>query len=560
MPTKFGAWVLKMLGMDDLLVRPQSVEDPEDGDAPQSTTIFEQTIGADRVQKYRIYDAMDEFDMVASMLDLLAEEATQQDYQKRQSVWVESQNPEVVEMAATVLANCKIEENIYPRMRRTAKYGDEWMRLMYAPTKGVMGWAPCPPARMTRIEDRFGRLIGFSQEETGSAYRGALKHRVSWPWDYIHFRMLGSGGGTCNNVGDEKYGTSYLRPMVRPWQQMVYSEDAVFMWRMRRASARDINLVDCGDMDPVERIEWLNRWRKAMKRTEYLDPSTGLMRHQFMPMTALDDIFIPIRKDDQTRIETKSGEGGVGDIYDLEYYVNKLAGAGRVPKAFIGFEGEVNAKATLSQQDIRYARTAKRGQRAMLVGLRRLISTHIVLVRDEAFLREAHNDFVVQMTPTSYLDELERLELVRQRNDIIGALSGLAQTMNLDARVWAIYILAVYARLPEELILRLVAKTSTPQEANELADKVTSLPGHIRTQLQEAVGKALDGKTEGDPLAEALASVLPSIRNEDMRRMIQEQTDPSFREDKSDASDHEGDSEWHLLQAHIKALRDGAPS
>jgi hypothetical protein len=297
-----------------------------------------------------------------------------------------------------------------------------------------------------------------------------------------------------------------------------------------------------------------------MKRTEYLDPSTGLMRHQFMPMTALDDIFIPIRKDDQTRIETKSGEGGVGDIYDLEYYVNKLAGAGRVPKAFIGFEGEVNAKATLSQQDIRYARTAKRGQRAMLVGLRRLISTHIVLVRDEAFLREAHNDFVVQMTPTSYLDELERLELVRQRNDIIGALSGLAQTMNLDARVWAIYILAVYARLPEELILRLVAKTSTPQEANELADKVTSLPGHIRTQLQEAVGKALDGKTEGDPLAEALASVLPSIRNEDMRRMIQEQTDPSFREDKSDASDHEGDSEWHLLQAHIKALRDGAPS
>jgi hypothetical protein len=87
----------------------------------------------------------------------------------------------------------------------------------------------------------------------------------------------------------------------------------------------------------------------------------------------------------------------------------------------------------------------------------------------------------VQMSPISYLDEWERLELIELRYRIVEAMSRLAMDLKLDARVWAIYILLNYAKLPEDLVLKLISTTPETPPAEEPG--MESLSPRMRTVL-----------------------------------------------------------------------------
>jgi len=123
-----------------------------------------------------------------------------------------------------------------------------------------------------------------------------------------------------------------------------------------------------------------------------------------------------------------------------------------------------NSKATLMQQDVRFARSAKRLRRSQIVGYRRVIDIHLTLLdSDEASGQhdplDASNAYTVMMPPISYLDEWERLQLIELRTRIVADMGRLATDMQMDPRVWAIYVLLTYAKLPEDLVLKLIAKT-----------------------------------------------------------------------------------------------------
>lgn len=412
-------------------------------------------IGSDRKERYRIFDEMDS-GLVAAILDLYAEEITQIDYEKNKAVWVESKNPAMVTAGEECLRNCMIEDKITPIVRRFLKYGDGFQRLIYQTGKGVLGWRHGKTDAIYRLEDKYTRLIGF--REDGHKYRGERKHNISWPWDYIHFRVLGK---------DEEsgYGTGILDAMFNPWRQLVLMEDAVLMYRLRRAPDRNMIMVDVGNMEEAEALEYVNAWRKRFRKHELVDPASPNYKKQYNPLTPLEDIFMPIRgAENNSRIETLSGSGVADQLFDLNYYRDKFFGAAKVPKAYMGFEGDVNAKATLLQQDIRFARTAKRGRKAAIYGLRQLLDIHFTLLptdpKDKKYeFTRPENAYLVQMSPISFLDEFDRLELVQLRYQIIEAMANMATTMQIDVKVWATYILLNYAKLPEDLVMKLISQT-----------------------------------------------------------------------------------------------------
>ena len=433
----------------------------------------------DRREKLRVYDSMDTFDLVMAVLDVYAEEATQRDYDRGVTAWVESKDPGMITAGEECFRNLQIESRIPQITRNVAKYGDEIRRLMYATGKGVLGWKQVHPTRVHRLDDKYARLIGF--REDGQKYRGKLQRNVSWPWDYVHFRLLGSG--------EELYGTSVLEALFRPWRQLALAEDSVLMYRMRRAPDRNLILVDVGNMEEAESQQFLNAWRKKFRKYEFVDPASPNYKKQYNPLTPLEDIFIAMRKDNQTRIETMSGAGNMGELYDLEHFRNKFFGTAKVPKAYFGFEGEINAKATLTQQDVRFARTMKRLQRAGIYGLRQVLEFHYSLLpsnpEDTSYdFTKPEHAFMVQMPPISYLDEWERLELVELRYRIVDAMSRIASEFKLDPRVWAIYVLLNYAKLPEDLVQKLI--TQTTPAADPGAGGFESLPPRLKRLVEGA--------------------------------------------------------------------------
>jgi hypothetical protein len=433
------------------------------GDGDEAAALAEQSqewytnylsIARDRKERYRIFSEMDTFGLVSAILDVYAEEATQRDYDRGVSVWIESKSKAMITAGNECLRNTQMEDRVQFITRRTGKLGDAFQRLIYQTGKGVLGWKVASSSKVHRLEDKYGRLIGF--REDGQKYR-QKKRKVSWPWDYVHFRLLGK-------YEEAGYGTAILDALFRPWRQLTLAEDSVLMYRMRRAPDRNLVMVDVGNMEEHDAVSYLNSWRKRFRKLEFIDPSSPNYKKQYNPLTPLEDVFVAMRPNNNTRIETLSGAGNMGELYDLEHFRDKFFGTAKVPKAYFGFEGEINAKATLVQQDVRFARSAKRLQRSTIYGIRQTLEIHYTLLptepNDDTYdFHQPDKEFLVQMSPISYLDEWERLELVQLRYQIVESMSRLAADMQLDPKVWAIYILLNYAKLPEDLVLKLISKT-----------------------------------------------------------------------------------------------------
>jgi hypothetical protein len=441
---------------------------------------------ADRKKRLSLFDEMDSFGLVSSVLDLYAEESTQPDYDKQRRVWIESSKSAMVKQGDLCLTNLQIEDRVTGIARRIAKYGDEFRRHIYEAGKGVLGWRSVNAGDITRIEDRYARLVGF--KEDGKTYRQKSRTE-SWPWDYTHFRLLGKDK-------DDLYGTSMLEAMFRPWRQLALTEDSMLMYRLRRAPDRNAVFVNVGTMDPTEAAQWLNTYRKKFRKHEFVDPASSNYKKQYNPLTPLEDVFLAVRNGDEVRVETLSGSGNIGEVYDLEYFRDAFFGSARVPKAYLGFEGEINAKATLIMQDVRFARGCKRLRSSVIQGIRNTLDIHFVLSGEPGSdantydPTKAENAYVVQMSPISYLDEFERLELVQLRFQILEAQMRVGTDLQLDTRVWASYILLNYAKLPEELVLRLLMKAEKPVEPPEQAAFEQSLTPKSR-ELWEALPKQL---------------------------------------------------------------------
>jgi hypothetical protein len=474
-------WFWRLLG----LYRRQSHPATWDMDQPEDSKTTEMMqewwrrqfkIAGNRLERYRIFEEMDGNGLITGLLDLLSEESAQVDHEKGKAIWIEAKSEKMKRAGMECLRNVMAEDRIGPVTRGFCKKGDDFRRNIYKTGAGVLGWQYAPTDKVHRVEDKYGRLIGFRQD--GVQFR-AKKRTTSWPWDYIHFRLLGKDE-------DTGYGTSYLDALFSPWRKLTLAGDAVLMYRMRRAPDRNLILVDIGNMEEGEAMDYVNNFKKVFRHMEYVDPASPNYRKQYNPLTPMEDIFLPMRgEENQTRVESLSGAANSNEIFDLEFFRDEFFGAARVPKAYMGFEGDINAKATLLQQDVRFARTIKRLRKTQLYGMRQLLDLHYTLISDTDgtydFSRP-DNQYLIGMSPVSYLDEYERLELVQLRAEIIGATANFGQMLGLDPKVWATYILMNYAKLPENVVMQLLRKSDAPA-----AGSMQALAGLNGTPAGEAV-------------------------------------------------------------------------
>lgn len=444
----------------------------------------------DRKTRYQIFQQMEPFDLVSSILDVYAEEMTQPDYEKKRSLWLDSKHAHMITSGDVCLQNIMFEDRAFGIARQMCTLGDDLRRNVYQTGKGILGWRFADPATVYRVEDKYDRLLGFRQDGQ-TKFRISKKSNVSYAWDYVHFRLIGKDTRT-------QYGSSILGAMFRPWRQLALLEDSDITYNLRRAADRSLVLVDTGDLDEIDSGERLRRFERRMKRHVFIDPASNAYRKDYNPLTPIEDVFMALRgPDDATRIESMAGNQGASlDPARIDYYRNKLFGASKVPKAYLGFEGEIDAKATLMQQDVRFARTLKRGQKALIYGMRNTLDIHYMLYAENPAENQYNiheNPYVIMMSPIAYLDEMERLELVQLRYSLVEAMAGLGQILQIDASAWATYILIHYAKLPENVVTLLMRKGDTPTVPGAPLNGAPPMPG--ASPFPEAV-RSLRGKRE----------------------------------------------------------------
>lgn len=456
-----------------------------------------------RIDQYKIYDVMDRTDLAGSVLDMYAEDSTKPDPDVGRAVWVKCKDAKMLDQANRVLSRCRIEEEVMGIARDVAKYGDDFERVVYRGAKsasdtdaGVQRMLTTSPIEMTRKETPEGKLVGFMQ--AGRKYKGD-KSDTSYPWDYVHFRLRGSDRRSM-------YGTSILKNAVRPWRQMVILEDWMIQYQTSRHPDRNLWVLDGGTSSEADRAETARKFGQKLKRTMIRDPAgaSGKQFDYYMnPITPDEDMVMIVSKGSESRIEKLSGSGNAADIVPLKYTLDKFFAAMRVPKAFFGMgessgvQGDVNMKASLTAQDIRYALTCQRIQRAVRTGLTYLLELHFKLL--DAHSPEAvefdwlqkGKEFSVHMAKVSYLEELERLEFVQLRQQVAVAMSDMARdNPSYRASEWTKYILQKYMGLPENVIDRVLRNADEVLAAQRAI--LQAKPTDVFTALPAGVGAQTD--------------------------------------------------------------------
>jgi hypothetical protein len=185
-------------------------------------------------------------------------------------------------------------------------------------------------------------------------------------------------------------------------------EDTLIIYRLEIGGRHRIFYVDVGGLSHEQSLSTVRRYQRMFGKKEFFNPQTGEWTSRFNPLNLTADIFWPIRKDSQSRIEYLGTDPNVAAIVDIDYFRNKLFASLRVPKAYVGGEEYSSARFGLSQIDISFARLTKRLQRSVISGLTRLIQIHLAIRGLNPM--DPNNAFTLQMASPSSLDQEQRME------------------------------------------------------------------------------------------------------------------------------------------------------
>lgn len=377
---------------------------------------------------YSDYDAMDTDAIIASALDIVADESTLKN-DMGEVLSIKSADEDIQKILYNLFYDVlNIEFNLWPWIRNMCKYGDFFLKLEIAEKFGVYNVIPYTAYHIERIE---GGLNGEDMSDanpTEVRFRFAPDGVAASDYGYYnvptndmnpnsiifdnyemaHFRLL-------TDMNFVPYGRSYIEPARKLFKQYTLMEDAMLIHRIVRAPEKRIFYMNVGSIPPNEVDAFMEKTLSKLKRTPFVDEKTGEYNLKYNMQNILEDFYIPIRGNDQaTKIENLNGLQWNG-IEDVEYLRNKLFAALKVPKAFMGYDENTDGKATLAAQDIRFARTIERIQRIVVSELYKIALVHLYT---QGYRDEQLGNFELSLTNPSIIYDQERIALMKEKTDL----------------------------------------------------------------------------------------------------------------------------------------------
>jgi hypothetical protein len=373
-----------------------------------------------RLQLFRDYDMMDNDPIISSVLDIYADESTVKDEFGR-VLSIKTDDTEVQEILQNLFYDIlNVDFFLWPWIRNMCKYGDFFMFLDINSEYGVVNAVPLSIYETVRIEG----------EEPGNPFSVKFSIQNDFlnlgktefdNYEIAHFRLLA-------DTNFLPYGKAMIEGGRRVWKQLQLMEDAMLVHRIMRAADKRKFKIDIGNIPPAEVDTFMNRIIDKMKKTPLVDPKTGDYNLRYNMMNITEDFYLPVRgKESGMDIETMQGLQ-FNAIEDIEYLRKKLLAAFKVPKSFIGYEEDINGKATLAAQDVRFARTIERIQRIMISELTKIAIIHL---RVQGFTDERLVNFELSLTNPSTLYEQEKLNLWKEKYALAQQMTG-GQTVLLS--------------------------------------------------------------------------------------------------------------------------------
>jgi len=436
----------------------------------------------DRMARYSDFSEMEYTPEISSALDIYSEETVAAD-EKGSVLHVYSENPTIQKLLDELFFDTiNVEFNLTAWTRNLCKYGDFFLFVDVAPDSGVINTYPMPVNEVEREE-------GYDpQDPMAVRFRWVTQgNQVLENWQVCHMRVLG-------NDAFLPYGSSVLEACRRIWRQLILVEDAMLVYRVVRSPERRVFYVDVGNVPPEEIATYMEQVQATLKKAQVVDKNTGRVDLRYNPLSVDEDYYLPVRgAESGTKIDTLAGGANATAIEDVEYIQKKLFAALKIPKAYLGYDEGLGAKATLSQEDIRFSRTIARIQRTVVAELNKMAIIHLFC---NGFEGEDLLDFTLQLSNPSTIAQQQKLELYRSRFEIATSASGVEGLVSKD------WMRKTLFNMTSENI-KDIEKQRIDDKLKDLKVEAVKLPGAEGEELGGELGEMGEDEFEAEePLAE----------------------------------------------------------
>jgi hypothetical protein len=367
-----------------------------------------------RIDLFRDYDSMDMDPILSSALDVYSDETTARN-EMGNVLKIHHEDDQIKQLLENLFYDIlNVEFNLWPWTRNLVKYGDFFLQLEIADKLGIVNVMPLSTYEVSRVENfdpenpQRVKFIYAPYQNPSGGY-GQTPKKEFENYEMAHFRL----NSDSNFL---PYGKSMIEGARRVWKQLMLMEDAMLIHRVMRAPEKRIFKIDVGNIPPNEVDNYMQKIINSSKKVPFVDERTGDYNLKYNMQNLIEDYYMPVRGNDNgTSIDTLKGLE-YNMIDDINYLKGKLMAALKIPKAFLGYEEDVNGKATLAAQDVRFAKTIERVQRVLISELTKIAIIHLYA---QGITDDRLTDFTLELTIPSKIYEQEQVELYTSKVALI---------------------------------------------------------------------------------------------------------------------------------------------
>ena len=415
-----------------------------------------------RIERYAIYDGMEQDTIISSSLDIIAEYSTQTDEQdpfkieyNLQSDLPDTQTETIERTLDKWIKLNDWRKRVFNMVRDIIKFGD----IIYIRDPETYTLNKC------NIYDIIGVIADENKEPTHYIIRNVdlnvpLKMATSAKDDVTTKNLLntlnGNFPGTVNNSTSQvqgasnnpsdptsemtvlpidadnivhlslnidnillyPFGMSVLEPIYKTYVQKMLLQDCILMYRIKNAVEKTVFNIPVGNIPRNRRMQYMERLKNELSQRRMPSKDTdGIFNvidvaYNSIPMN--EDYWLPVDADGvQPKIEKLAGGQALGEINDMVFWDNQLIRGLKVPSSWIPF-GPQDGQRTLPTntsgtyvQEQRFFQYCKRVQQTIIDVLdkefKKFIKYNGVLVDESAFR--------LSFYPPSSITEVTKIEM-----------------------------------------------------------------------------------------------------------------------------------------------------
>lgn len=225
-----------------------------------------------------------------------------------------------------------------------------------------------------------------------------------------------------------KRGQSLLYSSFKAWREMMLLQNALLLNRITKSSVIRIVGVEVGDM-PKENVgPHLMSIKSLMEQKSTLDTGNGTAEYT-NPGPMENNIYVPTHGGiGNISLQTLGGDVDVKGLSDIDYFTNRLYGALRVPKQFMGFTDDAtgfNGGTSLTIISSRYAKMIKRIQNTIIQAITDIVNIMLIDKHLDSYIYK----FKIKMLPPTTQEDIDRRDNMSTKitivSDIMNLLSDL---------------------------------------------------------------------------------------------------------------------------------------